>query len=103
MHVTVTLKVPVDLAVELRGRLDKLMAARQEDLDRLIKKTKAMPNKTARNDERAALTQEIKLLTVHNLLRIGLAQTLAMPDAQITKLLHETGVARGRPRLARVS
>lgn len=102
MFVTLQLKVPVDLAVKLRGKLEEVQALHNKEVAFFQRKlhtaTPAQAEKL--NAERDALRERSRRLTFPNIVRVALENGL--PSVRDTKAalraMAEDGLPIGRPR-----
>lgn len=103
MNVPYNVKVPVDIALDLKSRLQALQAANSVDLEKFDKKIKLADGDPKKlTQARTEIIRRGRLLTMNNMITLSVAHgarnVKAMKDDQIFKHLAETGVVRGRPR-----
>lgn len=105
MHVTLQLKVPVDLAVKLRSKLEDLQSLHAKEVAFFQRRRNAATTPAQAEKlmvEQAALRERSRRLTFPNLVRVALENGIpTLKDADKTlAAMAEEGLPIGRPRRA---
>lgn len=100
-NVQCDVQVPLDHAVKLRDRMEKLRSLVDKEIISTEKRIKL--NDTKAIDNRERLISERRALSHNNLVRLAVilgAEVMAgMKDDVLVKRIAEIGIFRGRPRL----
>lgn len=102
MHVTLQLKVPVDLAVKLRSKLEDIQSLHNKEVAffqrKLASATPAQADKL--NKEQDALRERSRRITFPNLVRVALERGIpSLKDhGAVLAAMAEDGLPIGRPR-----
>jgi hypothetical protein len=101
MYVTLQLKLPADLVVQLNDRLTALLAAHEDEAKVLRARVSVSKNPGRENSQLLRMVAQTKLINIHNLTRAcllaGFEEIKITKDGRLIERMCAIGLSRGRP------